>query len=81
MIYIASMNWHERIERYLKRDFQSEDAEILMLLEECAAGLFSAFPQHFILFGGATLVLFYESPRQAPLLTRILELIWMTSFE
>ena len=65
------MNWQERVERYLRRGFQSEDAEILVLLEECAAGLFSVFPEHFVLFGGATLVLFYESPR----LSRDLDLL------
>lgn len=35
------------------------------------AGLFSAFPQHFVLFGGAPLVLFYDSPR----LSRDLDLL------
>jgi hypothetical protein len=65
------MNWQERIGRYLKRGFQTEDAEILVLLEECAAGLFSAFPQHFVLFGGAPLVLFFDSPR----LSRDLDLL------
>jgi hypothetical protein len=29
----------------------------------CASALFSAFPERFILFGGATLALFYDSPR------------------
>jgi len=44
----------------MKRGFQQADAEILVLMEEAAAGLFSAFPDHIILFGGATLVLFYD---------------------
>lgn len=70
-MYITIMNWQERIERYLRRGFATEDAEILVLLEECAAGLFSAFPQHFVLFGGAPLVLFYDSPR----LSRDLDLL------
>ena len=65
------MNWQERIGRYLKRGFQTDDAEILVLLEECTAGLFSAFPQHFVLFGGAPLVLFFDSPR----LSRDLDLL------
>src|SRR6516164_7078183 len=71
MIHVNIMNWQERIGRYLKRGFQTEDAEILVLLEECAAGLFSAFPQHFVLFGGAPLVLFFDSPR----LSRDLDLL------
>jgi len=65
------MNYQERVERYRNRGFQRTEAEILVLLEECTAGLFVAFPNHFILFGGATLVLFYESPR----LSRDLDLL------
>lgn len=57
------MNLQERVARYIKRGFQQPEAEILVLLEECASGLFSAFPDRFVLFGGATLVLFYDSPR------------------
>jgi hypothetical protein len=57
------MNLHARIEKYRERDFQESDAEILVLLEESAVALFTSFPDHFILFGGATLVLFYGSPR------------------
>jgi len=65
------MNWQTRIEVYLKRGFQKAEAEILVLIEEAASGLFSAFPDRFILFGGATLVLFYDSPR----LSRDLDLL------
>jgi len=57
------MNVQGRVDRYLKRGFQPTDAEILVLIEEGASALFSAFPERFILFGGATLVLFYDSPR------------------
>jgi hypothetical protein len=32
-------------------------------MEEGAIALFSALPEHFVLFGGATLVLFHNSPR------------------
>jgi Nucleotidyl transferase AbiEii toxin, Type IV TA system len=32
-------------------------------MEEAAIALFSALPEHFVLFGGATLVLFHNSPR------------------
>jgi hypothetical protein len=65
------MNWQQRIERYRKRGFPPPEAEIVVLLEECASGLFSAFPDRFVLFGGATLVLFYDSPR----LSRDLDLL------
>jgi len=70
-MYFATMNLQERIEKYSKRGFQQSEAEILVLLEDCASGLFSAFPERFVLFGGATLVLFYGSPR----LSRDLDLL------
>jgi hypothetical protein len=65
------MNLEARVERYRKRGFQQAEAEILVLIEEAASGLFAAFPDRFIIFGGATLVLFYESPR----LSRDLDLL------
>src|SRR5260221_5108164 len=65
------MNLQARIDRYKERGFQQVEAEILVLIEESAAALFTAFPEQFILFGGATLVLFYESPR----LSRDLDLL------
>lgn len=57
------MTLQDRAERYLLRGFSQVDAEILVLIEEAASGLFSAFPERFVLVGGATLVLFYESRR------------------
>jgi hypothetical protein len=65
------MNLQARIDGYRERGFQQVEAEILVLIEESAAALFTAFPDQFILFGGATLVLFYESPR----LSRDLDLL------
>jgi hypothetical protein len=57
------MNLEERLAKYLERDFSLEQAQILVLMEEAAIALFSALPEHFVLFGGATLVLFHNSPR------------------
>src|SRR6266852_6834860 len=57
------MNIDERLAKYLKRDFSLEQAQILVLMEEAAIALFAALPEHFVLFGGATLVLFHNSPR------------------
>src|SRR2546430_17610411 len=71
MVFLAIMNVQDRINRYKERGFQQVEAEILVLIEESAAALFTAFPDQFILFGGATLVLFYESPR----LSRDLDLL------
>src|SRR5215472_12224320 len=68
---MATMNLQARVDKYRKRDFQQTDAEILVLIEETAVALFTSFPDHFVLFGGATLVLFYESPR----LSRDLDLL------
>jgi Nucleotidyl transferase AbiEii toxin, Type IV TA system len=65
------MNLQARVDRYRERDFQSSDAEILVFIEESAVALFTLFPGQFILFGGATLVLFYGSPR----LSRDLDLL------
>jgi hypothetical protein len=57
------MALEERVEHYLERGFEREQGEILVMMEESAIALFSAFPEHFVLFGGATLVLFHNSPR------------------
>lgn len=43
-------------------------------MEEAAVALFAALPEHFVMFGGATLVLFRNSPRLSKdldLLTRV----------
>src|SRR5713226_140890 len=71
MVSLATMNLQTRVDKYRERGFQELEAEILILIEESAAALFTSFPDHFILFGGATLVLFYESPR----LSRDLDLL------
>jgi len=65
------MRYQARIDRYTGRGFQQTDAQILVLMEEAAAALFESFPERFILFGGATLVLFFDSPR----LSRDLDLL------
>ncbi len=70
-MYYEIMNLQEMVQRYTRRGFQQPEAEILVLLEESAFGLFSTFPDRFILFGGAALVLFYDSPR----LSRDLDLL------
>jgi hypothetical protein len=71
MMGSTTMNLQTRVDKYRERGFQELEAEILVLMEESAVAIFTSFPDHFILFGGATLVLFYESPR----LSRDLELL------
>lgn len=74
MVYFENINLQARIERYLQRGFAQPEAEVLILIEETASALFSAFPERFVLVGGATLVLFYGSPR----LSRDLDLLAKT---
>lgn len=57
------MNFEDRLAKYLDRDFSLEQAQTLVLMEEAAIALFAALPEHFVMFGGATLVLFRNSPR------------------
>src|SRR6266576_4819847 len=61
---IMQMNIEERLAKYLQRDFSLEQSQILVLMEEVAIALFAALPEHFVLFGGATLVLFHNSPQR-----------------
>src|SRR6267378_768152 len=65
------MNLQDRVRKYTERGFQVVEGEILVLIEESAAAIFESFPDHFILYGGAALVPFYESPR----LSRDLDLL------
>ncbi len=53
----------DRLQIYRDRGLQNEEAVILVLIEDTGAAILSAFPDHFILFGGAALLLFYDSPR------------------
>jgi hypothetical protein len=57
------MNLEARLAKYLEREFSPEQAQTLVLIEEAAIALFAALPEHFVMFGGATLVLFRNSPR------------------
>jgi len=57
------MNIEERLAKYLERAFNLEQAQILVLMEEAAIAICAAFTEHFVLFGGAALVLFHNSPR------------------
>jgi hypothetical protein len=59
------MNIAERLARYEQRGFSHENASVNVLLEETLQVLFSSFPDSFVFFGGASLVLFYGSPRHS----------------
>src|SRR5271157_1467157 len=59
------MNIASRQARYEERGFSRDTAAINVLLEEALNILFSRFPDTFVFFGGASLVLFYGSPRHS----------------
>src|ERR1039458_2618641 len=59
------MNIAGRLSAYEKRGFSRETAAVNVLLEEALQVLFSSFPDTFVFFGGASLVLFYGSPRHS----------------
>ena len=59
------MNIAERLAKYEQRGFSRETAAVNVLLEEALQVLFSSFPDTFVFFGGASLVLFYGSPRHS----------------
>jgi len=57
------MNLADRLRIYVDRGLQEDEAAILVLIEEAGLAVFSAFPDRFVVFGGAALLLFYQSPR------------------
>jgi hypothetical protein len=59
------MNIAERLAKYEERGFGRGTAAVNVLLEEALQVLLSTFPDAFIFFGGASLVLFYGSPRHS----------------
>lgn len=59
------MNIASRIVRYEEKGFTRERAEINVLMEAAAFAIFKDFPDAFVLFGGATLVLYHDSVRHS----------------
>jgi hypothetical protein len=59
------MNIAARLAKYEQRGFSRETAAVNVLIEESLQILFSSFPDTFVFFGGASLVLFYGSPRHS----------------
>jgi hypothetical protein len=53
------------VAKYEGRGFSRERAEINALMEGAVFTIFRDFPDAFLLFGGATLVLFHESLRHS----------------
>ncbi len=59
------MNIARQIVKYEEKGFAREKAEINALMENAIFAIFRDFPDAFLLFGGATLVLFHESVRHS----------------
>lgn len=53
------------IAKYEEKGFSREHAEVNALMENAVFAIFRDFPDAFLLFGGATLVLFHESVRHS----------------
>jgi hypothetical protein len=54
-----------RVNFFQGRGFTQEQAEIIALMTEAAILLFRRWPEHFILYGGANLILFHNSVRHS----------------
>jgi hypothetical protein len=61
----AGMEIAKQVARYEEKGFNRERAEINALMENAVFAIFRDFPDAFLLFGGATLVLFHESVRHS----------------
>lgn len=59
------MDVASRIAKYEERGFTAERAQVNVLMEAAAFAIFRDFPEAFVLFGGATLVLFHDSMRHS----------------
>src|SRR6266446_8755561 len=59
------LNIARQTTKYEEKGFAREKAEINALMENALFTIFRDFPDAFLLFGGATLVLFHESMRHS----------------
>lgn len=59
------MNLAEQIAVYRERGFTQEQAEVIVMMRVAAAVLFRDFPDSFLLYGGAALVLFHKGTRHS----------------
>jgi len=59
------MNLAFQVASYRDKGFTSEQAEVITLMRVAAGVLFQCFPESFLLFGGAALLLFHQSVRHS----------------
>jgi hypothetical protein len=57
------MNLAQQLEALQARGFAQEAAHTVVLIREAAIVLFKAFPDSFLIYGGANLILFQNSVR------------------
>ena len=62
---LTAVNIADQIAKYENRGFNRERAEVNVLMEHAAVSIFRDFPDAFVLFGGATLVLYHDSVRHS----------------
>jgi hypothetical protein len=62
---LKRMDLAKQIAKYETKGFNRERAEINTLMENAAFTIFRDFPDAFVLFGGATLVLYHDSVRHS----------------
>lgn len=60
-----AINFAEQIADLNSKGFNAEQARTIVLMKQAAGTLFRDFPDAFVLFGGATLVLFHNSVRHS----------------
>jgi hypothetical protein len=61
----VAINLAEQLADLSNRGFNAEQARTIVLIGQAAATLFQDFPDAFVVFGGATLVLFHDSVRHS----------------
>jgi hypothetical protein len=59
------MNLAAQIAAYKEKGFTGEQAEVIVLMRVASGVLFRDFPESFLLYGGATLLLFHDSVRHS----------------
>lgn len=57
------MNFAAQLEMLKARGFDEDRAQVVLLIREAAILLFQAFPESFVMYGGANLILFQNSLR------------------
>ena len=59
------MNFAAELDSLKARGFSEDRAKIVVLIREAAVAIFRAFPDSFLLYGGANLILFHNSTRHS----------------